>query len=230
MAAISENVRDVFARIEQAAARAGRNPADITLVAATKTVDPDRINEAVRAGITDIGENRVQEFTDKYDSITDGVTRHFIGHLQTNKVKYIVGKTQLIHSADSDRVLDEIQRLSKKQGIRTNVLIEVNSSGEETKFGVALDDVEKILKENEKRDSVLIRGLMTIGPNYSEEDEIREGFRKTYKKFLDIKQKKYDNSIIDFLSMGMSADFEIAIEEGANIVRVGSAIFGKRNY
>ena len=230
MAAISENVREVFARIEAAAVRAGRKPEDITLVAATKTVDPDRINEAVRAGITDIGENRVQEFTDKYDSITEDVTRHFIGHLQTNKVKYLIGKTYLIHSADSDRVLDEIQRLSKKQGIRTNVLIEVNASGEESKFGIDLADVEKYLEANEKRDSVLICGLMTIGPNYSEPDEIREVFRKTYKKFLDIQQKKYDNSIMELLSMGMSADYEIAIEEGANIVRVGSAIFGKRNY
>lgn len=230
MSEISENVQKVLARIDDAAKRSGRKFEDITLVAATKTVDPERINEAIAAGITDIGENRVQEFTDKYDSITKGVTRHFIGHLQTNKVKYLIGKTFLIHSADSGKVLDEIQRLSKKQGIRTNVLIEVNASGEETKFGVDLNEVEALLEENEKRDSVLIRGLMTIGPNYSEEKEIREVFQKTYKKFLDIKQKKYDNSIMEFLSMGMSADFEIAIEEGANIVRVGSAIFGKRNY
>ncbi|MBQ7718826.1 MAG: YggS family pyridoxal phosphate-dependent enzyme [Clostridia bacterium] len=230
MSEIALNVNEVLARVAAASKRAGKMPEDITLVAATKTVDPERINEAIAAGIKDIGENRVQEFTDKYDDITAGVTRHFIGHLQTNKVKYLIGKTHLIHSADSGKLLDEIQRLSLKQGIKTNVLIEVNASGEQTKFGVALGEVESLLEENEKRDSVLIRGLMTIGPNYSEEKEIREVFQKTYKKFLDIKQKKYDNSSMEFLSMGMSADFEIAIEEGANIVRVGSAIFGKRNY
>ena len=205
MSILAENVKTIYEKIAAAAKKSGRNPEDITLVAATKTVSADRINEAICAGLTDIGENRVQEFTEKYEDITEPVRRHFIGHLQTNKVKYIIG-------------------------IITDVLIEVNASGEESKFGVEFDDVLPMLENNEKRENVRIRGLMTIGPNYSREDEIRAAFCKMHELFKNLREHSFKNSSMDFLSMGMSNDFEIAIEEGANIVRVGSAIFGERIY
>ena len=230
MSILAENVKTIYEKIAAAAKKSGRNPEDITLVAATKTVSADRINEAIRAGLTDIGENRVQEFTEKYEDITEPVRRHFIGHLQTNKVKYIIGKVCLIHSAESEKLLDEIERLSQKHGIITDVLIEVNASGEESKFGVEFDDVLPMLENNEKRENVRIRGLMTIGPNYSGEDEIRAAFCKMHELFKNLRENSFKNSSMDFLSMGMSNDFEIAIEEGANIVRVGSAIFGERIY
>lgn len=228
MSLIEDNVKEIYGRIAAAAERSGRSAADIILCAATKTVPADRINEAIRAGLTDIGENRVQEFTDKYGDITEPVRRHFIGHLQTNKVKYIIGKVCLIHSAESEKLLDEIERLSKKHGIITDVLAEVNASGEESKFGVGFDDVLPMLENNEKRENVRIRGLMTIGPNYSCEEEIRAAFRKMRELYERLGRYTFEKSSMDYLSMGMSHDFEIAIEEGANIVRVGSAIFGER--
>jgi len=230
MTDIKENIRSVLDRVKNVSIKSGRNPDDIIVVAATKTVEAKRINEAVEAGIKYVAENRVQEFRDKTNDISPLAVQHFIGHLQTNKVKYLVGNVDLIHSVDSERLLDEIQRIAEKSGIIQKVLIEVNASGEESKFGVKSADVVKILENNENRKNVKVCGLMTIGPNYAKSDEIREVFRNLYKLYLDISQKKYHNSNMEFLSMGMSADFEIAIEEGANIVRVGSAIFGRRNY
>lgn len=226
---IKENIDLIREKIDAAAKRSGRDGRDIVLLAATKTVTPERINEAISCGITDIGENRVQEFQEKYEYIKKDVNHHFIGHLQTNKVKYIIGKTCLIHSCESEKLLDEIERLSLKRGIVSHVLIEVNASGEDTKFGVSFEDVYQMLENNEARKNVFIDGLMTIGPNIPSEDAIRNSF-KSMKIFFDsLSQKEYKNSKMKYLSMGMSADFETAIEEGANIVRVGSAIFGKRN-
>lgn len=228
MEAIAKNLDVVNEKIRAAAQRSGRGFDDIIMVAATKTVPPERINEAIAAGVTNIGENRVQEFTQKLDDIAGGVRHHFIGHLQTNKVKYLIGKTCLIHSAHTDRLMDEIERLSIAANTDTNVLIEVNASGEESKHGTGFEDVLHLIENNEKRTRVKIKGLMTIGPNYSGEEEIRNVFKQMNKLFLDISGKKYDNSIMKYLSMGMSADFEIAIEEGANMVRIGSALFGDR--
>jgi pyridoxal phosphate enzyme (YggS family) len=229
MSSIKENIENIYKRIRLTCEKSGRSPDDIILVAATKTVDADRINEAIiGAGIKVIGENRVQEFRDKYDYILPSAKKHFIGHLQTNKVKYIVGKADLIESADSEKLLDEIDRCAKKLNIVQKALIEVNASGEETKFGFDPDEVEKVILNNENRENVKLCGLMTIGPNTENDDEIRKVFRDLYNLYLDISRKKYHNSSMEFLSMGMSADFEIAVEEGANIIRIGSAIFGKR--
>ena len=225
-----QNIKTVFENIEKAAERTGRKAEDIIMVAATKTVSADRINEAISLGVKNIGENRVQEFTDKFESIKGDVTHHFIGHLQTNKVKYLVPKIALIHSVESERLLDEIDRLSKKHGVISEVLLEINASGEDTKFGIEFDEAEEIIRNNENRENCLIKGLMTIGPNYSTEDEIRAAFKKMKKLFDELSEKDYKNTEMKYLSMGMSGDYEIAIEEGANIVRVGSAIFGARNY
>lgn len=227
---LSLNIKNVFEGIEKAARRSGRKPDDIMLVAATKTVDTERINTAISLGVKNIGENRVQEFTEKYDSIEGEVCHHFIGHLQTNKVKYLIPKVSLIHSADSEKLLDEIERLSKKHNVKTGVLLEINASGEESKFGIEFSEAEEIIKNNEKREHCLIKGLMTIGPNYSAEEQIRSAFKKMKELFDFLSGKDYKNCEMKYLSMGMSGDYTIAIEEGANIVRVGSAIFGARHY
>ena len=229
MSDIRENIEKIRERISIAAQKSGREEKDVILLAATKTVSPERINEAIDCGITDIGENRVQEFKEKYGYIKKGVNHHFIGHLQTNKVKYIVGKTCLIHSAQSGKLLDEIERLSEKCGILSHVLIEVNASGEDTKFGVGFDDVLKMLENNESRNNVFIDGLMTIGPNTASITAIRDSFKNMKNLFDTLSKLQFKNSAMKYLSMGMSADYEIAIEEGANIVRIGSAVFGKRN-
>ena len=226
---MTNNVLGVLDRVKEAAIKCGRNPDDIIVVAATKTVDAKRINEAIEAGIKYVAENRVQEFREKTNFISPIAKQHFIGHLQTNKAKYIVGKVELIQSVDSEKLLDEIQRLAEKQGIIQKVLIEVNVSQEKSKFGVQPCDVEKILLNNENRSNVKVCGMMTIGPNYADGDILRQVFRNLYNLFLDISQKKYHNSNMEFLSMGMSTDFEIAIKEGANIIRVGTAIFGSRD-
>lgn len=227
---LDKNIKTVFENIEKAAVRSGRKPEDIIMVAATKTVPADRINEAIAAGVGNIGENRVQEFTDKFEDIKGDVVHHFIGHLQTNKVKYLVPHISLIHSVESEKLLDEIDRLSKKHGVVTNVLLEINASGEDTKFGIEFDEADEIIKNNENRENCRIKGLMTIGPNYSTEEEIRAAFKKMKMLFDELSLKDYKNCEMKYLSMGMSGDYEIAIEEGANIVRVGSAIFGARNY
>jgi len=227
---IKENLDIIREKINRAAEASGRRGEDIILLAATKTVDADRINEAVSLGVTHIGENRVQELTDKYDKVTDDATWHFIGHLQTNKVKYIIDKAQLIHSVESERLLDEIDRCAEKKGICARVLIEINQAGEESKFGIEPDEIWQILDNNENRKHVKIEGLMTIGPNTPDEAEVTRVFRELNKLFLDIGQKKYNNSSMKYLSMGMSGDYELAIREGSNVVRIGSAIFGRRNY
>lgn len=228
--AIKRNIAAVRERVARAAADAGKRESDILIVAAAKTVEPERINFAIEQGITNIGENRVQEFADKYGHVDKRAVWHFIGHLQTNKVKYIIDRVALIHSVESERLLDEIEKRAAGSGITARVLIEVNASGEDTKFGIAQDEVLKIIENNEKRANVKIEGLMTIGPNTPSENEIKKVFRKLYKLFLDIEGKKYNNSIMKYLSMGMSGDYELAIREGSNMIRLGSAIFGERVY
>lgn len=224
---IERNIREIKEKVSRAAKRSGRSGEDITIVAATKTVQPDRIQEAVNEGIINIGENRVQELLDKFGKVENGIW-HFIGHLQTNKVKYIIDKASLIHSVESEKLLDEIERNAEKNNITARVLIELNASGEETKFGIGYDDIMPVIENNEKRKHVKIEGLMTIGPNIRSDVKIRQVFQDLYKLYLDIGQKKYYNSSMQFLSMGMSGDFEIAIEEGSNMVRIGTAIFGVR--
>lgn len=227
---IAENLKAVRERIAAAAERSGRKAEDITLVAVTKTHGPQMINEAIELGVTDIGENRPQELRDKYEDVLP-VRWHQIGHLQTNKVKYVIDKVCLIHSVDSQKLMAEIDRQAKKHGLIMDILIEVNISGEETKFGVSPAELEGILQEAGNFPNIRIVGLMTIVPKSDEKQKNKEYFVKMYKLYLDICAKKYDNVIMRWLSMGMSGDFEAAIEAGANMVRIGSAIFGAReNY
>lgn len=226
---LQDRLESVNERITRAAERSGRKREDITLIAVTKTYAPEVINEAIDWGITDIGENKVQEVMNKYDSVKN-VDWHLIGHLQSNKVKYIIDKVKLIHSVDSIKLLDEIERQAVKHGIQKDVLIQVNISGEATKFGIKPEEVEQFMEYAEKLTSVKIKGLMTIAPKVDDGVANILHFDNINRIFLDIKAKKYDNVNMEYLSMGMSGDFENAIEHGANMVRVGSAIFGERKY
>lgn len=225
-----ENFKDITDRIAAAAKRSNRNPKDITLLAATKTIDVEVINYAIQNGLTAIGENRVQEFLSKEPHLTHGAVRHFIGHLQSNKAKDIVGRVELIHSVHSLKLAKVISDLSIKKGIVTDILLEVNIGGEDSKSGFAPTEVIDNLVEISKLQGVFVRGLMTIPPICDNSEKNREYFKEMYNLFLDIQGKKIDNSSMELLSMGMSDDFEVAIEEGANIVRVGTALFGKRFY
>lgn len=224
MPSIANNLENVKKRIEEACARSGRNPNEITLLAVTKTVDVERIDEIMKLGITELGENRVQELLSKYDSLPEA-SWHIIGHLQTNKVKSIIGKTKLIHSVDSLKLAEEIGKQSRLRGITTDILLEVNVSGEESKYGMTLSSVDEMIEKCSHISSIFVKGLMTMAPLGADESEIRRIFSSLFKKYVDISAKKYDNVNMECLSMGMSGDFEIAIEEGANIVRVGRGLF-----
>lgn len=223
------NYKDVLDRLYAAAEKSGRSAEDITLLAATKTVDADTVNYAIKKGITHIGENRVQELLSKY-SLLNPAHSHFIGHLQTNKVKDIIDKVEMIESVDSLKLAKEISKQAGKCGIVMNILAEINIGGEESKSGFAPEDAENAVKEIAKLPNIHIKGLMCIPPVANMPEEARKYFRKMYKLFLDIGAKNIDNSDMSVLSMGMSGDFDIAVSEGANLVRVGSSLFGKRNY
>ena len=225
----NENYKIITQNIARAAQKAGKNPDDITLLAATKTVDVDVINHAIKSGIKVIGENRVQEYLSKYDSYL-AVNQHFIGHLQTNKVKDIIDKVSLIHSVDSYRLAEEISKQAAKRNITVNVLLEVNIGNEQSKSGFAADEVESAVKKISGLGNVCIKGLMAIPPICDNSEQNRCFFAKMNKLFIDIGSKKIDNSSMDILSMGMSDDYEVAIEEGATMVRLGTALFGRRNY
>ncbi len=223
---IAENVAAVRARID-AAAR-GRK---VLLVAASKMNDAERVREAVAAGVDACGENRVQELVEKNaEHAYDGAPLHFIGHLQKNKVKYLVGVADLIESVDSEELLTLIDKRAEKLGITQDVLLEVNIGREEAKSGLAPEDVVKTVEFAAPLAHVRVRGLMAIPPVGASPEDSRPYFAAMRELFIDIGAKKYDNTPMDFLSMGMSGDFEAAIEEGANMVRVGSAIFGARDY
>lgn len=229
MGTVTENLKIVENKISAAAEKSGRKRSDVLLVAVTKTHPPKMINEAIKAGVTDIGENKPQEIRDKYDDVLK-VNWHMIGHLQTNKVKYVVGKCVLIHSVDSVKLAEEIDRQARKIGIVQDILIEVNISGEETKSGINPEKIYEMLDIIKDFQNIRVRGLMTIAPKTDNSITSKLHFDNIHKLFVDIRQKKYDNISMDYLSMGMSGDYEQAIECGANIVRVGSAIFGARNY
>ena len=223
------NYQRVLERLNSAAEKSGRDKEEITLLAATKTVDADTINYAIEKGITHIGENRVQELLSKHGLLKPAHS-HFIGHLQTNKVKDIIDKVEMIESVDSLKLANEISKQALKRGITMDILLEVNIGLEESKSGFAPDSVTEAAVEISKMDSINIRGLMAIPPVCNEPEENRKYFRKMYNLFIDISHKKIDNSNINMLSMGMSDDYAVAIEEGANIVRIGTALFGKRIY
>lgn len=228
---VSENLKEIRERIARAAEKSGRKPEDITLLAATKTVPPEVINHAIREGLTHIGENKVQELCQKYDALELGDCHcEFIGHLQTNKVKQLIGKVDRIQSVDSVKLAKEISRLSQKEGLTTRVLIEINIGGEESKSGVEPSQLLFLVEEIAQLPNISVEGLMTIPPIRENIVETREFFSNMYQYFIDIRAKKLDNVSMDFLSMGMSSDYELAIESGANIVRIGSSIFGKRIY
>lgn len=226
----SENYKDVLKRVERAAAKSGRKSSDIMVLAATKTVEPQVINFAIENGLSLIGENRVQEFLKKENEINKTVTKHFIGHLQTNKVKDIVGKVSLIHSVHSVKLAKAISDFCIKNGIVTDILLEINIGNEESKSGFNISEITEKMEEISKFKGIFVKGLMTIPPICENAEKNRQYFKEMYNLFLDIGGKKIDNSSMDILSMGMSDDFEVAIEEGANLVRIGTALFGKRNY
>lgn len=223
------NFSEIKQNIATAAEKSGRKAEDIILLAATKTVEADRINYAISEGLEYVGENRVQEFLSKKDDLLP-CHRHFIGHLQTNKVKDIVPFVELIHSVDSIRLAKEISKQSVKFNKTTDILLEVNIGNEQSKSGFLRTEIEAAVIEIAKLPNIHIKGLMAIPPICKRAEDNRKYFSIMYKLFIDIGAKKIDNSSMDFLSMGMSDDYEVAISEGANIVRVGSALFGKRIY
>ena len=216
---LKNNLADVHEKMERAYNNCKADTPFPTLICVSKTIDTDTINEAAALGETVFGENRPQELRDKYP-LVEGATWHLIGHLQSNKVKYVVGKAALIHSVDSFHIAEAIDLEAKKQGIIQDILLEVNISGEESKYGLTTDEIPNIIKEIESLTNIRFRGFMTMAPLGAPEDEIRGIFRKARKLFEAFKDKGATT-----LSMGMSGDFEIAIEEGATCVRVGSAIF-----
>ena len=227
MSNIAANIKDIIHRMKLAAERAGRKEESVKLVAVTKTIDVSRIKEAIESGITIIGENRVQEARDKYKEIGKEVQWHLIGHLQTNKVKYIFDIFSLIHSVDSLSLAEEIQRRGENKGLNTDILIEVNLSGEKTKFGILSEKAIGLIKDISRCKNINIKGLMTIPP-FSESPEDSRKYFKMLRILKDDVQK--EGIEMKELSMGMSNDFQVAIEEGATMVRIGTAIFGERRF
>lgn len=229
-ACLEDNVSEIRQRIDEAKARGMGQ--EVTLLCATKTVPADVINYVTsNFGITDIGENRVQELLEKYDELDkENVNLHFIGSLQTNKVKYIIDKVCMIHSLDSVRLAKEIDRQAKRIGKVMDVLIEVNIGEEENKGGISPDELESFIDEISVFDNIRVRGLMTIAPNCEGNAEYSKYFEKTYAFFIDILPKKIHNIYSPILSMGMSDSFETAIECGSNLIRLGTVIFGRREY
>ncbi len=224
------NFAEVKEKIAKACERSGRSVDEIILLAATKTVPVNVVNYAVSCGINYIGENRVQEFLSKKDELSNNVHRHFIGHLQTNKVKDIVGEVEMIQSVHSLKLAEEIDKISAKKGIVTDILVEVNIGNEESKSGFLESEVYTAVLEMAKLKNVRVKGLMTIPPICEKIEEQTQYFAKMRKLFIDIRDKKVDNVNMEYLSMGMSDDYELAIMYGANIVRVGTKLFGQRIY
>lgn len=227
---IKENITQIQEKINNVCQRCKRAPEDVTLIAVSKTKPAEAVLEAIEAGQKDFGENKVQELCDKIDIIPDNVRWHLIGHLQTNKVKYVIGKTFLIHSVDSLRLAQKIQDEAFKKQTHVDILIQVNVANEATKFGLSVEETPKIIEEIAQFPNVHIKGLMTIAPFSETGEQNRAFFRKLKQLSVDINDKNIDNVSMSVLSMGMSHDFETAIEEGATYVRVGTSIFGERNY
>ena len=230
MSMVVENLAEVEKHICEACARAGRSRDEVTLIAVSKTKPVSMIEELLPGGTRDFGENKVQELVDKYEVLPKDIHWHLIGHLQRNKVKYVVDKACLIHSVDSMRLAETISEEGVKKGVTVPVLIEVNVAGEESKFGVTLEETEGLVREIAKLPSIQIKGLMTIAPYVEDPEENRVHFSRLKQLSVDIKDKNIDNVSMDVLSMGMTGDYQVAIEEGATMVRVGTGIFGERNY
>lgn len=225
---IKDNLLSTYEHIDNALNRAGRKD-KVKLIAVTKTIDVDRIKEAINFGITDIGENKVQELQTKIPLLEDEVNYHMIGYLQTNKVKYILDKTTLIHSLDRTSLAKEINNKAKTSNIIVDTLIQVNVAEEETKFGLKVEEVVPFIEEVLSYENIRIKGLMTIAPFTDDKILLRTIFRTMYKLKEGIINRGYKGISMDYLSMGMTNDYEIAIEEGSNMIRIGTGIFGNRN-
>lgn len=227
---LKENLKKVTEQIAASCKKSKRDISDVRLVAVSKTKPVPMLQEIYNEGIRDFGENKVQELTEKYDLLPKDIRWHMIGHLQRNKVKYIVDKAYLIHSVDSLRLASTIEQEAAKKDCIVNILLEVNVSGEESKFGFHPDELEGAVREISKKRHIRVVGLMTIAPFVENAEKNRAIFRELHKLSVDINNKNIDNITMSILSMGMTNDYGIAIEEGANIVRVGTAIFGQRDY
>lgn len=227
---IKDNLKCVEENIRRTCERCGRKPEEVTLIAVSKTKPVSMIEEVMQCGVKDFGENKVQELSDKIEKIPEKLNWHLIGHLQRNKVKYIVDKVSLIHSVDSLRLAEQIDQEAKKKGVICNVLVQVNIAQEETKYGISKEAVSSVLQEMKKYKNILVKGLMTIAPFVEEAEENRKYFKEMYQLFIDMKKENADNIRMEILSMGMTGDYQVAIEEGATMVRVGTGIFGERNY
>ena len=226
---LRENLDTVRENIRQACRRAGRSPEEVTLIAVSKTKPVEMIMEAYEAGVRDFGENKVQELTDKIAQLPSDIRWHMIGHLQRNKVKYVVGRVALIHSVDSLRLAEEISREAVKQQIVARILIEVNVAGEESKYGAAPSETENLVRAAAALPGIQVCGLMTIAPLTDNPENNRRFFRILKNLSVDIERKNIDNVRMVCLSMGMTGDYETACEEGATFVRVGTGIFGERS-
>ena len=227
---VKDNYNYIKNSIIETAKACGRNPDDITLIAVSKTKPLSDIEELIEIGVKDFGENKVQELCDKYENVSTPVNFHLIGHLQTNKVKYVVDKACMIHSVDSVKLAKEIQKEAAKKDVICRILIEVNVAEEESKFGLKVSEVIPLIEEVSSYPNIHIEGLMTIAPFVDDSEENRQYFHTLKQLSLDIKSKNIDNVSMNVLSMGMTNDYKIAIEEGSTMVRVGTAIFGARNY
>ena len=227
---VKQNYDYIMARIAEAAEKSGRKPEDIKFLAATKTVSYDIINYAISLGLKYIGENKVQEIMDKYPQLPSDIRWHMIGHLQRNKVKYIVDKVAMIHSVDSLRLAETIEKEAEKKDVVVPILIEVNVAQEESKFGLKPEEVLPFIEQIASFPHIQIKGLMTIAPYVENAEENREIFRELKKLSVDIAAKNINNVTMSVLSMGMTGDYMVAVQEGATMVRVGTGIFGARNY
>lgn len=227
---INDNLTQVEKQIQEACLRAGRNRNEVTLIAVSKTKPVEMIYQVMENGIKDFGENWVQELKEKTETIPEPLNWHLIGHLQRNKVKYIVDKVAMIHSVDSYRLAEQIDMEARKKQVTVPILLEVNVAEEESKFGLKVSEVSEVARQIATLNNVKIQGLMTIAPFVANPEENRLVFRKLRQLSVDIKSKNIDNVCMDELSMGMTNDFEVAIEEGATLIRVGTAIFGQRDY
>lgn len=227
---LKDQLQEVEKRIQTACDRAGRKREEVTLIAVSKTKPVETLQEAYDLGVRIFGENKVQELTAKYEALPKDIHWHMIGHLQTNKVKYIIDKAELIHSVDSLKLAETIEKEAAKHDLIADILVEVNVAEEESKFGMKMEEVIPFVEKVSAFPHVRVRGLMTIAPFVEDPEENRSIFADLHKLYIDIKKKNHDNDTVSVLSMGMTNDYEVAIEEGATMVRVGTGIFGARNY
>ena len=225
---IAMNYAEVKGRMEAACVRAGRNPKEVTLIAVSKTKPVSMLMEAYEAGARIFGENKVQEITEKFPQMPEDAKFHMIGHLQTNKVGQVIEKAVLIHSVDSVHLAEKIEKEAAKRGIVKEILLEVNVAEEDSKFGLKMAEVIPTLEIIKSFPHVCVKGLMTIAPFVEDAEENRKYFKELYQLYVDIKTKNIDNGTMSVLSMGMTGDYEVAVEEGATMIRVGTGIFGSR--